>query len=314
MPSKILSVNWFWEGKEMPQLVLTAPAKLNLSLDVVGRRTDGYHLVEMVMQSIELCDHISLASRTDGQIKIACTHPHVPTGPKNLVWQAAQLLAQASGKSSGVTITLGKSIPVAAGLAGGSTDAAAVLMGLNRMWGLNLEARELAQLGLKLGADVPFCLMGGTALAQGIGEKLTPLPPPPPLWVVLLKPNIGVSTAEVYNNYRGTDVRTRPCTQSLVDAIQAGAASSMVQAMGNVLESVTFAKLPLLRQLKRKALELGALAALMSGSGPTIFALTKEYREATAIVNALKHLVDFTCITTFKEGNYGPRICDNPSR
>lgn len=283
-------------------LRLLAPAKINLSLDVLGRRDDGYHTVEMVMQTIGLCDSINLETRSDGQIQVHCVHPFVPAGEENLAYKTANLLRSLSGNPSlGATITIVKNIPVAAGLGGGSADAAAVLKGLNLLWNLNLSNHQLAQAGLKLGADIPFCLMGGTALAGGIGEELTRLPPAPKLWVVLLKPNAGVSTAEVYKKYDNAAVQRRPDTSRLVAALAAGSLEGIATAMANVLESVTFPRLPVLRHLKQKAMEFGALAALMSGSGPTIFALAPDYRRADAIYNGLKHQVEFAHITTFKE-------------
>jgi 4-diphosphocytidyl-2-C-methyl-D-erythritol kinase len=285
------------------QLVLSAPAKINLSLDVLGKREDGYHQVEMVMQSVELADRISLERTANNTIRVLCPHPYVPSGSENLAWKAACLLRDRYGSDSrGVIIRIQKNIPVAAGLAGGSSDAAAVLRGLNELWKLNLSDKGLAEAGLSLGADVPFCLKGGTALAQGIGEQLTPLPSPPKLWVLLFKPNVGVSTAEVYKNYDGSLVRKRPDTNRLVWAIESGNLPELAGAMANVLESVTFSRLPMLLRLKQKALELGAMSAMMSGSGPTVFALTPEYRKAVAIFNGLKHQVEFAYITTFKEG------------
>jgi len=284
-------------------LTLAAHAKINLSLDVLGQREDGYHLVEMVMQTIQLHDSISVQGTAGGQIQVVCPHPHVPTGQDNLAWRAANLLRKEYGDSNcGAKIVISKRIPVSAGLAGGSADAAAVLKGLNKVWGLNLPGDELAKVGLSLGADIPFCLLGGTALARGIGEKLTPLSPPPKLWVVLFKPNVGVSTAEVYNSYDHSKVQRRPDTEGLISAMDSSVPQAMAAAMANVLESVTFERLPLLRRLKQRALEFGAVAALMSGSGPTVFALTPDYRRAVAIYNGLRHQVEFAHITTFKEG------------
>lgn len=281
---------------------LLAPAKINLSLDVLGQRRDGYHIVEMVMQTIDLCDHISLEARADEQIKVHCAHPFVPGGQENLTYKAADLMRKLAGKSNlGVTIKIDKNIPVAAGLGGGSADAAAVLKGLNQLWGLSFSEQQLSQAGLQLGADVPFCLMGGTALARGIGEELTRLPAPAKLWVVLLKPNVGVSTADVYKNYNACAVQKRPDTCRLIEALSSGPLEAIPMSMANVLESVTFPWLPVLRHLKQKALEFGALAALMSGSGPTIFALTSDYRRAEAIYIGLRRQVEFAYITTFKE-------------
>lgn len=287
----------------MSELTISAPAKINLSLDVVGRREDGYHNVEMIMQSIDLCDIVKLERTSNPKINLICRHPFVPSGPENLAWKAANLLQKKYQVRYGTVIRISKNIPVAAGLAGGSSDAAAVLKGLNQLWGLELTEAELAQAGLSLGADIPFCLRGGTAYATGIGENLTIIPSPPKLWVVLLKPNIGISTAEVYKNYSGQLVRRRPDTKGMLKALENGDMQALADGMANVLESVTFARLPLLKRLKQKALELGALAAMMSGSGPTIFALTPEYKRAVAIYNGLKHLVEFSYITSFKEGN-----------
>jgi len=283
-------------------LVLHAPAKINLSLDVLGCRDDGYHYVEMVMQTIDFCDKITIEQAGSGCIHVHCPHPYVPSGPDNLVAKAAALLRSEYGnRDDGAAITIEKNIPVAAGLAGGSSDAAAVLRGLNILWGLKLSAGQLACIGARLGADIPFCLMGGTALARGIGEVLIPLPPPPKLWVVLIKPNLGVSTADIYNKYDDSLVKRRPDTKGLVAAIRSGDLQAMTDGMANVLESVTFAKFPMLRRLKHKALEFGANTALMSGSGPTIYALTTDHRRASAILNGLKHEVEFAHITTFKE-------------
>lgn len=283
-------------------LNLIAPAKINLSLDVLGRRDDGYHTVEMVMQTIGLSDNINLQPRTDGQILVHCTHPNLPTPQENIVYKAASLLKKITENNRlGATITIVKNIPLAAGLGGGSADAAAVLKGLNALWDLGLSPMELAQAGLQLGADIPFCLMGGTALAQGIGEVLRPLPSPPPFWVVLLKPNVEVSTADIYKRYNDASVLRRPNNHHLVSALTAGSQQAIYQAMGNVLESVTFSLLPVLADLKQEAMEYGAFASQMTGSGPTIFALAADSSRAEAIYNGLKRQVDFAHITTFKE-------------
>jgi 4-diphosphocytidyl-2-C-methyl-D-erythritol kinase len=283
-------------------LNLIAPAKINLSLDVLGRRDDGYHTVEMVMQTIGLCDYINLQPRTDGKILVRCTHPNIPTPQENIAYKAASLLKKITENNRlGATITIVKNIPLAAGLGGGSADAAAVLKGLNELWDLRLSPMELAQAGLQLGADIPFCLMGGTALAQGIGEVLQPLPSPPPFWVVLLKPNVGVSTADVYKRFNEASVLRRPNNHNLVSALTAGSQEAIYQAMANVLESVTFSLLPVLGDLKQRAMEYGAFASQMTGSGPTIFALAADSSRAEAIYNGLKDQVDFAHITTLKE-------------
>ena len=286
----------------MPKVLrLLAPAKINLSLDVLGRRDDGYHTVEMVMQTIDLCDSITVELRHDDKIKVICQHPLAPGGPDNLAHRAADLLKKFSGSDLGVTITIDKRIPVAAGLGGGSADAAAVLKGLNMLWQLALSPEELSQVGFRLGADIPFCLLGGTALAEGIGEKLTPLPSPPRLWIVLLKPNVKVSTADIYSRYDAAAVKTRPNTQLLIEALATGDSDTFSSAMANVLETVASKYIPIIRCLKEKAMKNGALAAQMSGSGPTVFVLTSSYHQAEAIYKNLKHQVEFTHITTFRE-------------
>lgn len=281
-----------------------APAKINLALDILGRRSDGYHEVEMIMQTIALFDKVKLKVTSCDLIDVRCSHPFVPSGKGNLAWRAANLLRSRTGYSGGARITIDKSIPVAAGLAGGSTDAAAVLRGLNQLWSLGLNWQELEGLARQVGADVPFCLRGGTALATGKGDKLQPLPSPPSLWLVLLKANLGLSTAEIYKGYSQQRVlpRQRPDIPRLLDALERGNVSGIAGAMGNVLETVAFPRVPLLKTLKHNALEAGALAAQMSGSGPTIIALETDYHRAVNLRNALHHLVEFAYVTSLKEG------------
>lgn len=292
------------EGEAMSSLNVLAPAKLNLSIDVLDRRPDGYHTVEMVMQTLGLCDAISLIGRNDGIIQVVCDDPAVPSDHRNLAHKAANQLKQAAGRSDlGATITIKKNIPVAAGLGGGSADAAAALRGLNDLWRLGLGMDKLLEIGLAIGADIPFCLLGGTALAEGIGEILTPLPAPPPFWVTLLKPNLRISTAQVYNDYEPVHVSQRPDTELLISALAAGDRHSFSRAMANVLESVTITGFPTLGLIKQRARELGALAVQMTGSGPTIFALTAEYRTAANIYHAATPWVEFACITTFRGGS-----------
>lgn len=279
-----------------------APAKINLSLDVLKRRDDGYHIVEMVVQTIDLCDSLYIQPRFDGRIKVLCSHPLAPGGPKNLVYQAAARLKSLAGaKPLGATIKIVKRIPVAAGLGGGSADAAAALKGLNLLWDLRLPPTVLAQVALELGADVPFCLRGGAALVGGVGEELTSLPPPPKLWVVLLKPQAGIGTAVVYSKFRQARVLHRPDTKGLISTLAVGDLSALSGVMANVLESVTFSLAPELNLLKSRAMDLGALAAQMSGSGPTVFALAKDFGQAQIIYQGLKNSVDFAHLTTFKE-------------
>lgn len=266
-----------------------ARAKINLSLDVLGKRTDGYHEVEMVMQTIDLCDHLTLTRRDDDRIQLISTAGFVPTDERNLAFQAASLLAaRMDVKGRGVTIHLDKRIPVAAGLAGGSSDAAAVLRGLNKLWELRLSPFELAHIGAEIGSDVPFCVYGGTAVARGRGELLEPLETRPSFWVILAKPALAVSTADVYAALDITAITEHPRAETMVAALREGAIGAVAAALGNVLEIVTFQKHPEVARLKDQMLRLGAQAALMSGSGPTVFGLTEREQRAKRIYNELR--------------------------
>lgn len=251
---------------------IKAHAKINLTLRVLGKRPDGYHELETVMQSLALHDTITLTSQPRGiQLTVA---GDAPVGPDNLVHQAALLLQAASGCGRGAAITLTKRIPLAAGLAGGSADAAATLLGLNKLWNLGLPLNQLLALAAKLGSDVPFCLQGGTMLAQGRGEVLTPLAAAPALGVVLIKPNFGVSTAAVYGGFAAVKPTRRPNTKAMAQALLKQDARAVAAELANDLEYVTLAKFPQLVQIKQHLLQAGAQGVLMSGSGPTIFGLT----------------------------------------
>ncbi|MDN5363430.1 MAG: 4-diphosphocytidyl-2-C-methyl-D-erythritol kinase [Eubacteriales bacterium] len=279
----------------METISLQAPAKINLSLDVWGRREDGYHEVEMIMQTVALHDVLHLRRRGDGEIVLQCRGEEVPAGPENLVWKAAVLLKeQASLDLPGVEIVLEKNIPVAAGLAGGSTDGAAALRGLNRLWGLNYSREQLLQLGGRLGADVPFCLLGGTALARGRGEKLQPLPPAPFFHVVLAKPRVAVPTAEVYRHFRPEDREPRPDTAGLVEAIRRGDREGIRERLVNVLERVTRRLFPEVAEAGEVATAVadrlfgpGKRPVVMSGSGPTFFCLLDDEEESERLAQEL---------------------------
>jgi 4-diphosphocytidyl-2-C-methyl-D-erythritol kinase len=265
-----------------------APAKINLSLDVLRKREDGYHEVEMVMTMIDLSDRLELTELDRDAIVFTSPSGYIPLDEKNLAYQAAKLLKARCGVAQGVHIHLDKHIPVAAGLAGGSSDAAAVLRGLNRMWNLNLPMRELVRLAGELGSDVPFCVTGGTALATGRGEVLRPLPAPPQCWVVLAKPPVNVSTADVYQRLRLDRVRHRPDTPGVVEGLERKDLMRICRSLGNVLESVTFNLHPEVERIKRLMLRLGADGALMSGSGPTVFGLVAKESKAARIYNGLR--------------------------
>lgn len=270
-------------------------AKINLGLDVIGKLENGYHLLRSVMQQIDLYDTVELsrlseavviknalpAAVTDNGMRITLTSDsdEVPLDQNNLAYKAAKLLMEHDGIGEGVHIHIIKRIPVAAGLAGGSTDAAAVFMGMNELFGLGHSKDELQELGVKLGADVPFCIMGGTALAEGIGEKLTPIQAMPEMHIVIAKPSIGVSTKYVYENLLLEQV-THPDTEKILVAMQHKDLAEMTGLLGNVLESVTIEKYPLIRELKDAMLETGAVGSLMSGSGPTVFGIFDTMEKA----------------------------------
>jgi 4-diphosphocytidyl-2-C-methyl-D-erythritol kinase len=249
-----------------------AYAKINLGLDVVRRLENGYHEVAMVMQSISLCDVLEM-EKAPGGISLFTDSPDLSVGSDNLVYRAAKLIMEECQIHDGIKLMLRKRIPCAAGMAGGSSDAAATLIGINRLYELGLSDERLRQLGQRLGADVPYCILGGTALAEGIGEKLTALRPAPSYTVITAKPDFDVSTKYVYEHLQLDNLTHHPDIRGMVQAIQTGDAEGMLSRMENVLESVTVKKYPLLSVWKEKFLELGAKASLMSGSGPTVFAL-----------------------------------------
>jgi 4-diphosphocytidyl-2-C-methyl-D-erythritol kinase len=269
------------------KLHIKAPAKINLSLDVLHKRADGYHEVEMVMTTIDLADRIELKELRQDEIRIDSHNRYVPDDQRNLAYQAAKLLKETYQIKKGVSISIDKVIPVAAGLAGGSSDAAAVLRGLNCMWQLNLSLEELAALGSKIGSDVSFCVYGGTALATGRGEKITSLPTPPNCWVVLAKPKIGVSTGEVYRNLNLEEIQ-HPDTKAMIEALKEQNYEKMCQNVGNVLESVTLKMHKEVAQIKEQMIRFGADAVLMSGSGPTVFALVQHDSRMNRIYNGLR--------------------------
>jgi len=268
-------------------LYVKAPAKINLTLDVLYKRPDNYHEVEMVMTTVDLADRISLESREDGIIEIISTDNFVPNDHRNFAYQAARLIKDTYGIGQGVSITIEKEIPIAAGLAGGSSDAAATLKGLNELWNLGLTIDELAELGAKIGSDVSFCVYGGTALATGRGEKIQELSAPPNCWVVLAKPKIGVSTAEVYGGLKVEGLE-HPNTKQMIHAIETENYELLCSSLGNVLETVTFKLHPEVVMLKEQMKRFGADATLMSGSGPTVFGLVDSEARVSRIYNGLR--------------------------
>ena len=272
----------------MEELNLTALAKINLGLDVLRRREDGYHEIRMVMQTIHLYDRIKLRKTVEPGVRVKTNLYYLPVNENNLVYKAARLLQEEFELVEGVDIDLEKHIPVAAGMAGGSSDAAAVLFGMNRMFGLRLSREELMERGLKLGADVPYCVLRGTALAEGIGERLTPLRPVPKCHVLVAKPSISVSTKFVYENLKLDEHTVHPDMDALLAAIEAGDLRALASNMGNVLETVTCQHYPVIEQLKEIMREYGALNAMMSGSGPTVFGLFEDKTAARAAMTAIR--------------------------
>lgn len=269
-------------------LTIKGNAKINLTLDVLYKREDGFHQVEMIMQSIDLADVLHLEERKTGNISIATTIARLPCDQRNLAYRAAALLKETFQVKNGVHIFLEKNIPVAAGLAGGSADAASVLIGLNQLWKLGLSTNELEMLGAKLGSDIPFCIKGGTVLATGRGELLQPLAEIKPCYIVLAKPPIGVSTAWVYRQYRGQDVKTHPNTLGVKSSLEQGDLTGVAKGLCNVLETVTIPVHPEIKKLKQSMMQHGAMASLMSGSGPTVFGLVEEQAKAEYIAEKLR--------------------------
>lgn len=258
-----------------------ARAKINLTLDILGVRADGYHEVSMIMQAIELADELVLRKLSCG-IKLVMDSSkivggeNIPTDEKNLAWRAADEFQKFCGKNLGVEISLTKKIPVAAGLAGGSADAAAVIRGMNRLYKMNLTETELCKIGEHVGSDVPFCIVGGTCLAEGRGEFLTRLTPLKNFNVVLAKPNGEISTAWAYKTYDENPAKTHPPNKLIIEQLKRSDYNAAFKNFSNVLEDVALKKIPIIADLKSKMITSGAQVALMSGSGPTIFALTDE--------------------------------------
>lgn len=264
----------------------TAPAKINLTLDTLYKRKDGYHEVNMVMTTVDLNDQLSFEKRNDRKIIIHTEHRHVPLDRRNLAYQAAELMFREYGVEAGVTITIDKNIPIAAGLAGGSADAAATLRGINALFGLGVDIDTLAQLASKLGSDIPFCVYGGTALATGRGEEIERLPKPPKGWVVLAKPKMKVSTKTIYQALEPG--KNPPVSAAMAEAIGAGDHEKMMRLMKNDLQEVTVKNYPEVSKLIDTMLRNGAEGAMMSGSGPTVFGLVQKERQAVHLYNAIK--------------------------
>lgn len=281
-----------------------AYAKINLGLDVIKRRPDGYHEVRMIMQMVDLYDELTMSGRTDGQIRITTDCEGLPNDGHNLIYRAIVNYREATGETMGADVSLAKKIPIAAGMAGGSTDAAAALVLYDRLCGRMLSGEELRKIGVKTGADVPYCIMGGTVLAEGIGELLTPLAPPPECSLVIAKPDIDVSTKLVYENLRLDARLSHPDIDGMRRAVEEGKLDGICRRMGNVLESVTVRSYPVIDAIKRNLMDNGAENALMSGSGPTVFAVFTEREKAERAKEKLAQakLVNQLFVTGFHQG------------
>lgn len=272
-------------------LELKAYGKINLGLDVVRRREDGYHEVRMIMQTVRVYDAIELNRTEEEGIRLSTNLYYLPDNENNLGYRAAKLLMDEFGIRDGVEIKMKKFIPVAAGMAGGSSDAAAILFGVNKMFGLGLSKQELMERSVRLGADVPYCIMRGTALSEGIGEILTPLPPMPQCRVLIAKPAVSVSTKHVYEslNLPSLGAEAHPDIDAMRAAIEKKDLSGVVSQLGNVLETVTIPENPVIQTLKDKMMEMGADGSLMSGSGPTVFGLFTNQTAAQAAYEELRY-------------------------
>ena len=271
----------------METLKLNAYAKINLGLDVIGRLPNGYHEVKMIMQSVGICDELTFEKQPSG-ITVTTDSGELPTDENNLIYRAAKLLLDTCAVKEGVRIHLTKRIPIAAGMAGGSTDAAATLKAVNQLFRFGKTKEELMELGVKIGADVPYCILGGTALAEGIGERLTPLPPMPDCHLLVTKPDINVSTKYVYTTLDAAPILFHPDIDGMTAAILAGDLTGITAKLGNVLETVTVPAHPIISKIKEKFLELGSDGVLMSGSGPTVFGIFSDKTAAEKAYASMK--------------------------
>lgn len=286
----------------MDKIQLKALAKINLGLDVLRRREDGYHEVKMIMQTIGLHDDLEIRKTKTPGIQVKTNLYYLPTNENNLVYKAAKLLMDEFQIQDGVSIQLKKRIPVAAGMAGGSSDGAAVLWGINQMYGLGLPMQALMERGVRLGADVPYCIQRGTALAEGIGEKLSVLPPMPKCTILIAKPGISVSTKFVYENLHANDLKPEqhPDVDSMIEAMRQKDLGLLCSRMGNVLETVTIPAYPVINEIKRTMMDNGAIGSMMSGSGPTVFGIFDSPAAAKQAMKAVRaaKLAKQICLTT----------------
>lgn len=288
----------------MNKIYQKAYAKVNIGLDVLRRRTDGYHEVRMIMQTVDIFDELIIEKREQAGIELQTDNSKLPLDGNNLVCKAAELLFRERNITEGVKITLTKRIPIAAGMAGGSSDAAAAMRGLNELFEMGYSISQLQQLGVTLGADIPYCIAGGTMLSEGIGEILTPLPAPPACHLVVAKPDIDVSTGFVYGNLHADSLDYHPDIDGIIEALKNGSMKGIADRLGNVLETVTVKEYPVIDRIKETLRAEGAENALMSGSGPTVFGIfgQKETAEAAAAEVRRRQLAGQIFVTAFYNG------------
>lgn len=290
---------------------LQAFAKINLGLDVLGKREDGYHEVRMIMQTIRMYDQLDMRKSVEPGIHLTTNKKYIPVDENNLVWRAAKLMMDTCGIIEGVSIHLHKVIPVAAGMAGGSSDAAATLVGMNRLFHCGLSKEKLMELGVQIGADVPYCVLRGTALAEGIGEKLTVLPPMPDCWILIGKPGISVSTKYVYTTLDLNTDTVHPDIDGMKKALEDGNLYGITERMGNVLQDVTIPAYQEVERIKEQMKTLGAVNAMMSGSGPTVFGIFDNEEKAQKACQKLRE--SGSCQQVFLTvpfNNYGGKTID----
>lgn len=287
----------------MQQVRQRAYAKINIGLDVLRRRPDGYHEVKMIMQTVGIYDDLLIEKCEKPGIFLQIDKEELPTDQNNLIYKAAQLLLTEKKIQEGVRISLTKRIPIAAGMAGGSSDAAAALRGMNELFNLGYQTQELQKIGVKLGADIPYCIVGGTMLSEGIGEILTSLPTPPGCTLVIAKPDINVSTKFVYENLHADTLSYHPDIDGMIKALREGSLKGITDRLGNVLETVTTREYPVIEEIKKLMRENGAENALMSGSGPTVFGIFTQEKKAQEAARQLRdrNLARQVFVTEFQE-------------
>ena len=273
-------------------IVLKSYGKINLGLDVLRRREDGYHEVRMIMQTVGLYDVLTMKKRKDDKIEMTCNLSFLPTDERNLVYKAVKLIKDKYHIKDGVEINLSKRIPVAAGMAGGSSNCAAALKGMNKLFDLGLSIDELCEIGVTLGADVPYCIWGGTALSEGIGEKLSRVDAMPDCYILIAKPGISVSTAFVYKNLDLPALSKNPDIDGMLECLKEKDLTGICDRLENVLETVTIKEYPIIEKVKKHLMDQGAKGALMSGSGPTIFAIFEDKKTADDAMESLRSIED----------------------